>query len=149
LNISGTAPPPSTSESSATAPVPATATGTSISVTPQRLENVKWILIVGLAGMMTVGAFILWKRPLPHPAGAPSVGPSPARLPRETDHRAAPTGKVEQVMAEAQQEARKRLDEVKELLVRIEMRKQAGSISDDEYARERSRAEAMLRDYLK
>ena len=40
------------------------------------------------------------------------------------------------------------LDSLKDTLLRIELRRQAGTISDEEYARERGRAEQLLRDLV-
>ena len=46
------------------------------------------------------------------------------------------------------QEVNTNLDSLKDTLLRIELRRQAGTISDEEYARERGRAEQMLRDLV-
>ena len=50
--------------------------------------------------------------------------------------------------AQIDQEVNTNLDSLKDTLLRIELRHQAGTISDDEYARERGRAEQMLRDLV-
>jgi len=47
-----------------------------------------------------------------------------------------------------QQEVDTNLDSLKDTLLRIELRRQAGTISDEEYARERGRAEQVLRDLV-
>ena len=41
------------------------------------------------------------------------------------------------------------LDGLKELIFKLELRKQAGTISDEEYAAERARAEKILRDLVR
>jgi hypothetical protein len=41
------------------------------------------------------------------------------------------------------------LDELKDTLFRLELRRQAGTISEEDYARERSRAEKILRDLVR
>jgi hypothetical protein len=46
------------------------------------------------------------------------------------------------------QEVNMNLDSLKDTLLRIELRRQAGTISEEEYARERGRAEQMLRDLV-
>ena len=68
---------------------------------------------------------------------------------------AAPTpapGLVPEVAAplaqKIQQEVDTNLDSLKDTLLRIELRRQAGTISDEEYARERGRAEQVLRDLV-
>ncbi len=40
------------------------------------------------------------------------------------------------------------LDALKETIFRLELRKQAGTISEEEYARERARVEKLLRDLV-
>jgi hypothetical protein len=41
------------------------------------------------------------------------------------------------------------LDDMKETLFRLEFRRQAGTISDDDYARDRARVEAAIRDFVR
>jgi hypothetical protein len=41
------------------------------------------------------------------------------------------------------------LDSLKDTLFRLELRRQAGTISEEEYSRERARAEKVLRDLLR
>jgi hypothetical protein len=40
------------------------------------------------------------------------------------------------------------LDSLKDTLLRIELRRQAGTMSEEEYARERGRAEQLLRELV-
>ena len=46
------------------------------------------------------------------------------------------------------QEINANLESLKDTLLRIELRRQAGTISDEEYARERGRTEQLLRDLV-
>jgi hypothetical protein len=41
------------------------------------------------------------------------------------------------------------LDSLKDQMFRLELRRQAGTISEEEYARERARAEKVLRDLVR
>jgi len=41
------------------------------------------------------------------------------------------------------------LDSLKDLIFRLELRRQAGTISEEEYAQERARAEKVLRDLVR
>ena len=41
------------------------------------------------------------------------------------------------------------LDSLKDTLFRLELRRQAGTMSEEEYARERAKAEKVLRDLLR
>lgn len=121
----------------------------SVTTLPPRLDNnVKYILVAGFAGLFILGVIFLWRRPLPQTAGAMASSSSaivapPAQI---TTPPAAPiVDKAERV----EREATRSLDELKETLFRLELRHQAGTISDDEYARERERTQKILRDFLK
>lgn len=113
---------------------------------PPRLDNdVKYILVAGFAALFLLGVIFLWRRPATQTAGvAPTssneiVAP-PAQIPPPS---AMPS--VEKV----ERDAVRGLDELKETLFRLELRHQAGTISDQDYARERERTQKILRDLLK
>jgi hypothetical protein len=55
-----------------------------------------------------------------------------------------PTASVDRVTREVNSD----LDALKDTLLRLELRRQAGTISDEEYALERGRAEQLLRDLV-
>jgi hypothetical protein len=52
-------------------------------------------------------------------------------------------------MADVEREARGSLDELKEQIFRLELRRQAGTISEDDYARQREQIEKTLRDLVR
>jgi hypothetical protein len=52
-------------------------------------------------------------------------------------------------VADVNREVRGSLDELKDILFRLELRRQAGTISDEDYARDRERVEKTLRDLVK
>ena len=51
--------------------------------------------------------------------------------------------------ANVDREVRSSLDELKDSLFRLELRREAGTISQEEYARERDRVQKVLRDLVK
>jgi hypothetical protein len=53
------------------------------------------------------------------------------------------------VAAEVDREVRGSLDELKDSLFRLELRRQAGTISEEDYARERERIDATLRNLVR
>jgi hypothetical protein len=97
---------------------------------PGRLADVKWILVGGFSALFTLGLVFLMRRPQPAPAGA--------------SKESAPV-----LFAEVDHEVKGSLDEIKENLFRLELRRQAGTITEDEYGRQRARAEKVLRDLVK
>jgi hypothetical protein len=152
LNVQGFAPPPAEEEGGTAASGAAkSATGAAVSVVPQRLDNLKWVLLAGLAALFALGGVLLWKRPFQQPAaahapeassvaGGPETKPATASATRQSQ--------AAETLKQIEQQAMGSLEAVKELLLRIEIRKQAGTISEEEYARERAQAEEMLRKFL-
>jgi hypothetical protein len=149
FSISGTAPPPS--EQPALPGQPAaeggSQTGAEISTLPGRLDHLKWVLLGGFAALLALGAIFLWRRPITHSTPATTVArpaapkSSPAKISEADDV-------VAQVMESASRSATQNLEAIKDTLFRLELRRQAGTISQDDYARELASAQQKLRDLL-
>jgi hypothetical protein len=150
ISISGTATAPAASadngaqDPSVNSRVDGADAAASTTTLPPRLDdNVKYILVAGFAALFLLGVIFLWRRPAAQMAPASSqelasVAPSAqARPPAATQ--------VQQV----EREATRSLDELKETLFRLELRHQAGTISEQDYTRERERTQKILRDLLK
>lgn len=130
----------------------ATATATTI---PARLDGLKWILIGGFAAIFALGFVYLLRRPQVIAAGtADSAGsgavatPAYDAPPSKTSTKPAATS-AGAISAEVDREVRGSLDELKDNLFRLELRRQAGTISEDDYARERERIDATLRNLVR
>jgi len=180
--VSGSAPPPSAApqggdpQAQSQDQVNGRVTGAAIQTMPNRLDSLKWILIVGFAALFALGITMIWRRPLPMVAdGMPDVMPPILRPsgPRAGRKQAAPsratptsaTFPAAEVPAAANPSAQtavpvepmspveatveRSLDGLKDKMFRLELRHQAGTISDEEYARERSRTEQILRELLR
>lgn len=165
VNISGTAPPPNESGGDAGQ---AGGQGTdassaaTIQVAPGRLDVLKWPLVGGFLCVFVLLAIFLSrkqvtatvnvpaasyptpaaKKPVPAAAAAPIAAERPAPASSPT---AAPTP----TMAAMDAAVGTSLDGLKETLFRLELRRQAGTISEEEYNRERARAEKVLRDLVR
>ncbi len=167
--VSGSAPPPAdaTAQSS-----PEQANGhdsgpeSTISAAPARLGDEKWILLGGLAAIFAVGVGLLLRKQPPVEAVAPAPV-TPSATERKTQKAAQPKSGTQSTpslaafsaVRQAAQtnvptsatiaaEVNSNLDSLKDTLLRIELRRQAGTISDEEYALERGRAEQLLRDLV-
>lgn len=118
-----------------------------IQVFPNRLDSLKWPLIGGFVALFALGAFFLWRQPTtsvaPPGNGSGGVSGQPTR-PKKKQLAA-----VEEAAAQLDQQVGLRLDALKDTLFRLEVRRQAGTITEEEYARERARAERILRDLVK
>src|SRR6266436_5375198 len=132
--------------------------GVSIQAVPGRLDGLKWYLIAGFAVLFAMGAILLGRKPVVAVAGGGMVEAevgsqrqqksiaAPAALgPAVT---VAPTNGAAS-LAEVDAAIGTSLDALKERLFRLELRHQAGTISEAEYAQERARAEKVLRDLVR
>jgi hypothetical protein len=128
----------------------ATATATTI---PARLDSLKWILVGGFAAIFALGFVYLLRRPqvvaTAGGAGAAEAyeAPSPKRAGKLSSTSASASAAT--VAAEVDREVRGSLDELKDSLFRLELRRQAGTISEEDYARERERIDATLRNLVR
>jgi hypothetical protein len=168
VTVSGTAPPPQdASAANGSAPDQSQANGhesspdTTVETVPARIGDEKWILLGGLAAIFAVGVGLLLRKQgvldASAPAPAPQVSAAKARKAQRERERAAAQPKpapapppppavppVEMIT----REVNSNLDSLKDTLLRLELRRQAGTITDAEYALERGRAEQVLRDLV-
>ncbi len=143
VNVSGTAPPvqiegaeggggQGSREAQAGAPA------ANIQSIPGRLDVLKWPLIAGFVGIFAVGAMLLARKPVMAVAGD-------VPAPRGNAKDRSKSNKLSQVDAAVDSN----LDALKDQLFRLELRRQAGTISEEEYAQERARAEKTLRELVR
>ena len=127
----------------------ATATATTI---PARLDSLKWILVGGFAAIFALGFVYLLRRPQVVAATAGSGVAADAYetpAPKRAAKASSPSASAATVAAEVDREVRGSLDELKDSLFRLELRRQAGTISEEDYARERERVDATLRNLVR
>ena len=106
-------------------------------------NRASWFNIVSVA----LGLAFLWRRPEMSldPAGESAAVAGP-RQKRSRSKAAAAEIEAE---IELNQKVQGSLDELKETLFRLELRRQAGTISEEEYARERAQMEKTLRNLVR
>lgn len=146
VNISGTAPPlPSGGGESSGAPngrdAEAPAPAANIQSVPGRLDVLKWPLIAGFVGVFALGAMLLARKPVAVVAGG-SVPEVKARK------ATAPSDKSD-TLSQVDAAVGTNLEALKDQMFRLELRRQAGTISEAEYAQERARAEKVLRELVR
>jgi hypothetical protein len=153
VTVSGTAPPPSeNSASNSQDQVNGRDSGpeATIETAPARLDDEKWILLGGLAAIFAVGVGLLLRKQGPDIVTAPAPTPSPKgrKAQRAAQGKASPPAPPAAPVERVTQEVNSNLDSLKDTLLRLELRRQAGTITDAEYALERGRAEQLLRDLV-
>jgi len=78
------------------------------------------------------------------PAGGTDDAPAPAQ-----SRKAAKAAQQQAGVDAVKESVNANLDSLKEDVFRLELRKQAGTISEEDYAREKSRVEKLLRDLVR
>jgi hypothetical protein len=169
VSLSGTAPPPSAdgqqSQTGGSAggagqdQVNGRDQGAALQTLPNRLDTMKWVLLAGFAALFALGSLLVWRRPVAVTAAAAgnvevAVPTTPSRearpaAPRASSPPASAPATAEPAASEIVREVEKSLDSLKDKLFRLELRRQAGTISDEEYAQERARTEAILRELVR
>jgi hypothetical protein len=119
---------------------------------PARLDSLKWILTAGFAGIFVLGFMFLWLSSRSAQTSAPAEAPlasSASRAARTKSASAAASSNSvaseSSSVAQVDREIRGSLDELKDSIFRLELRHQAGTISTEDYARERTRLEQTIR----
>jgi hypothetical protein len=172
VSISGTAPPPQEASAQGPGGGPAAGqggppadevngrdqgNGSTIDVSPARIGDEKWILLGGLGAIFAVGVALLWRKPIPVEPSTPALTQNSAPKGRKAQRAAQQQAKAALApppppppppVEQARGEVNANLDSLKDTLLRIELRRQAGTISESEYALERGRAEQLLRDLV-
>ena len=154
VSVSGTAPPPSNADSQSQADP--TAQGRDAGAAPvaavaPRTAPFQWILLAGFGSIFLLGAAFLFRKPAPAPIdpsvpqSAPVAFQGAAVSSAQTFSGAAAT----QSLGAVDREIGASLDQLKDTLFRLELRHQAGTISEQEYAEQRARAEKTIRDLVK
>jgi hypothetical protein len=160
VSVSGTAPPPSARGGSDSdggrqdqgGPVAGPVTVQQI---PGRLDVLKWPLVVGFLGLFALGAILLARKPVAVVAGVPGMEvpvvsvAKAAALKKSTAPAASPIAGSSPTIEDVDAAVGTSLDSLKDQIFRLELRRQAGTISEEEYAQERARAEKVLRDLVR
>ena len=144
VNVSGTAPPLSAGASDTggggqgASEAQGAAPAANIQSIPGRLDVLKWPLIAGFVVIFALGAMLLARKPVVAVAGGAPVASV-----------VAPFAPQSATLSQVDAAVGTSLDALKDQMFRLELRRQAGTISEEEYTRERARAEKVLRDLVR
>jgi hypothetical protein len=159
VSISGTAPPPNVrgggdndaGGGQQAQDVGAPAAQVTVTQIPGRLDVLKWPLVVGFLGLFALGAIFLAKKPVAIVAGVPGaeIPVAPITAKRKVAGGASKIAAASPTIDDVDAAVGTSLDSLKDQIFRLELRRQAGTISEEEYAQERARAEKVLRDLVR
>jgi hypothetical protein len=155
VSLSGvpSAPPPSAEQGQGQGQEGNSRQGPEVIAAPSRIDGLKWYIFGGLAVIFAMGAFLLSSKKIVVPAVEASLGEtSPAKAGNSPSAEkskpvpapAAPSG----ISAQVDQQVAVTMEGLKEQIFRLELRRQAGTISEEDYQREKSRVDQMLRDLV-
>jgi hypothetical protein len=158
MNVSGTAPPANargdaeSNSQSQEQPGGPVAGKVTVEQIPGRLDVLKWPLIAGFLGLFALGAILLVRKPVVAMAVGASYetadGPS-AKSPKSEANQPVAAVFSSPRLADVDAAVGASLDSLKDQIFRLELRKQAGTISEEEYTKERARTEKVLRDLVR
>jgi hypothetical protein len=118
--------------------------GQQVDVAPPRIDDLKWPMVFGLVALFALGAILLSRKQV---VMVPAEDTEDA--PRAPSKKAAKAAKQQAGVEAVKESVNANLDSLKEEVFRLELRKQAGTISEEDYAREKSRVEKLLRDLVR
>jgi formiminotetrahydrofolate cyclodeaminase len=101
-------------------------------------------LLFGLFAIFALGAILLLRKQVVMVPAEGSEDDVPAQ-----SKKAAKAAKKQAGVEAVKASVNANLDSLKEEVFRLELRKQAGTISEEDYAREKSRVEKLLRDLVR
>ena len=160
ISLSGTAPAPAAVNSPDAGGAPGRAENVqggdapaAIQAVPGRLDGLKWPLVGGFCVLFVLAAILLARKPVAIAVHAPttssseiSANPQPAS---STPGKTTTSVTDGDSLVALDRATTTSLDALKDQLFRLELRRQAGTIGDEEYARERAKAEQILRDLVR
>lgn len=155
ISVSGTAPPPQSADQQGQGDPSAQgrdAGAAPVAAVAPRLDTLKWVLLAGFGSIFLLGAAFLFRKPAPV---VTTAGPSAQSTASAFQGAAVSPGQTFSGAAAAQslgavdREVGASLDQLKDTLFRLELRHQAGTISETEYAEQRALAEKTIRDLVK
>jgi len=158
VSVSGTAPPPNAMETQSDPGAQGrdaqqagdnSSSGVSVQMVPGRLDDLKLPIIVVLVATFAVLGVLLARKPVPTLAGVVAAPAANDHGAKPAAHAPAHAVTTSANLAQVDAAVGSSLDALKDTLFRLELRRQAGTISEDEYAKERARAEKILRDLVR
>jgi hypothetical protein len=124
--------------------------GPDVIAAPARLDDFKWYIFAGLGALFAMGAILVSRKQVVVASGpgenkpvakAANAAERPKKAPPAVAAATNPSAEVEQNVTTS-------MDALKDQIFRLELRRQAGTISDDDYAREKARFDKLLRDMV-
>jgi hypothetical protein len=134
--------------------------GPEVIAAPSRLDDFKWYLFAGLAALFVMGALMLSRKQVivaSGPEDENGIQPANSGKPasRTKSKKASPPAAASSAPANSAGAAEHvanhvatTMESLKDQIFRLELRRQAGTISEEDYAREKAKFDQLLRDMV-
>jgi len=129
--------------------------GPEVIAAPSRLDDFKWYIFAGLAALFAMGALLVSRKQVvvlgidEDAAAPPPANPAKSGKPEKAPSAApAPNVASASVSSAIDQHVASNMESLKDQIFRLELRRQAGTISEQDYAREKAQFEKHLRDLM-
>jgi hypothetical protein len=126
--------------------------GPEVIAAPGRLNDFKWYIFAGLAALFAMGAILVSRKQVVVTGVADDdATPPPAKSAKPGKGKKAPPVSptpAANVASELDQHVSINMESLKDQIFRLELRRQAGTISKEDYAREKAQFEKHLRDLV-
>ena len=133
--------------------------GQDVQAVPGRLDALKWPILIGFAALFALGAVVLSRKQIVVAPAASEDSDDQAAVPARAAKKkasaipppapAVTTNAPASTVASVSADVTSSLDALKDSIFRLELRRQAGTISEEDYARERAQIEKTLRDLVR
>ena len=127
--------------------------GPEVIAAPSRLDDFKWYLFAGLAALFAMGALLVSRKQVvvtgvdDDDVAPPSAKPAKPRKEKKTSPSAA--APAPNAASDIDQHVAVSMDTLKDQIFRLELRRQAGTISEEAYALEKAQFDKHLRNLVK
>ena len=173
ISVSGTAPPPQAADAvqpgaddsqnpsvNSRIETGNEAPAASVTTLPARIDDLKWIIVGGFAALFVLGLIFVMRQPQAVPmtqAGGALAAPAALQAPEapaknagaQSAFPAFSAAGTSEMATDLDRKVRGSLDELKDMLLRLELRREAGTIDETEYHLARERVQKALRELVK
>jgi len=123
--------------------------GPDVIAAPSRLDDFKWFLVAGLVALFAMGALLLSRKQVVVTSSEEDDQPLVSAKPdRPAKSKKAPPATSANASAAVDQHVGVSLESLKDQIFRLELRRQAGTISEEDYTREKANFEKLLRNLV-
>ncbi len=122
--------------------------GPEVIAAPSRLDTLKWYIFGGLLALFVMGGFLLSNKKIVVPAIKTQEDLAAGKPEKAASSAAASPAAPPSISAQVDQQVAHTMESLKEQIFRLELRRQAGTISEEDYLVEKARIDQLLRDLV-